>query len=194
LAFDFLGQFSRDEYNEFKEFLDKEYESLDARVSNIVTEMARVETLINKLDEAENNFLKQYSKIRPITYVDLNNESVTKPYRTKDSTLANATGVSVYETRIQDDIDSAFVINIMKDSIKTQIKYKRDRLEYMIKKAIDTWDQLDNEKLNLLARKDDIKDLKDKIEEIFIDPNQLGVVEIKKQTEKDTTPKDVNQF
>lgn len=193
MAFDFLGQFSRDEYEEFIEFLDKEYESIDARISGLTTEIARVETLINKLDQAENNFLSKYEKIRKIEYFN-GVEDVETEYRTKDSVLKNVINASDYPTDINDDIDSGYIIKLMKNSIEDSIKYKRERLEFKIKKSIDLYDQLVNEKLILSQRKEDIQDLKDRIEDIFLDPRQIGVVENKKERERDRATKEFLTF
>ena len=188
MAFDFLGQFSREEYEEFIEFLDLEYESLDARISNLNTEIARNNTYINKLDKAEENLLKPYQKIANIKYND-GVEEVEVPYRTKISVLKNTLGLISFEDEIHDDIDSMYVMRQMKDSIVSSIKYKREKLEYIIKKAIDLSDQLAVERRTLLARKDDIDDLKEKINETFQDPDQKGVVEVKKETVEDKAVK-----
>jgi len=172
MAMDFLGQFDRDQYNEFLEFLEKEYENLDARISNLTTEIARTEAYVNKLDKAEAKLLEPYSKIRKIKYND-GTEEIEKEYRTKDSVLKDTLGLIVFEDGVHDDIDSSLIIRDMKKSIESAIKYKREKLEYTIKKAIDLIDQQTIERSLLIQRQKDIEFKKEQIEVIFQDPYQL---------------------
>jgi len=152
-----------------------------------------METLINKLDLVEDNFLKQYSKIRKIKYFD-GTENVEKDYRTKDSLLFSDSGARVYDLINFDSVDSGVIIQDMKRSIEPMIKYKREKLEFLIKKAIDGWDQFSNKILMLEKRKSDIQELKDKMENIFANPFQETVNETKQETEKDLATKEFLEF
>ena len=145
MAFNFLGTLSKPQLDELRNFLLQEIEDIDQQINYLRVELNNLSRTRDDLLQADSNFGGT-----TLNSFVTNNEAVgTKKQSTTDATGkiipsdSNVTTKLPYITvsNLQDDRISAQLIDKAKRPFIQNIKYKRERLEYKIKKLTDSMEQ-----------------------------------------------------
>jgi len=136
MAFNYLGTLSKPQLDELRNFLNSEVEDIDQQINYLHIELDNLRKTRDNLLQADSNFGGKTLE----TFVNENEavgtktiNSSTDPVPTKLPYLTVAS--------LQDDRASAQLIDKAKRPFIGNIKYKRERLEYKIKKMTDAMEQ-----------------------------------------------------
>jgi prefoldin subunit 5 len=149
MAFNFLGTFSLEQLRELRNFLVSEVESFDQQINSLRIELNKLKTTRTELVTADSNFGGNVLQ-------------------------------SIFETELppivkvpkQDDTNSATLIEKVKRPFISTIKYKRERIEYKIKKLTDTVEQMSEMIDRKAIAKTQTTQLLDEVERMFNDQNK----------------------
>ena len=143
MAFNFLGKIpSIKDWKEFEEFVNTEMANIDYKVTYLNSEIQRLYTLLNKFKKADLILRSGYLESQP---PDIN--YIVKA-RTKEEHL-----MSVIDTM------TAVQVAQLKAPILDNIKSKRERNEWKIKRIRDLIEQYQNEMDNITKQKTLYKDI-----------------------------------
>lgn len=117
MAFNFLGTLSLEQLRDLRSFLEEEIELIDEQINNLRVEVDNTKRLRQEFITADNNF-----------------GGNTKIYETELP--------DVIRVPRQDDSNSARIMEKIKKPFIQNIKFKRERLEFKIKKLTDFIEQL----------------------------------------------------
>lgn len=148
MAFDFLGNIeSEDQFNEFVEFINIEILNIDRKIENMLEERNRFSELLTQFKYSDIKLRSIYPKS---TNVDDN-------YLIKPRPIGKRLGNPI-------DGSTAVLIDDLKKMFFENIKYRRERNEFKIKKIRFLMEKIDkdinyleNMKLNYLSHIDKIK-------------------------------------
>jgi len=119
MAFDFLGTFSLEQLRELRSFLESEIEDVEQQINTLFVELDNSKNVKIELSIADNNFGgKTLETMLETEFPDV--ERISR----------------------QDDTNSAKLISKIKKNFIQSIKYKREKLEFKIKKMIDNIEQI----------------------------------------------------
>jgi len=116
MAFNFLGTMTSDELQGLRSFLSIEIENTNEHINTLITEIANLETTRAELQTADSA---------------MGGNALTEM---KENEIAR-------EKHMYDDINPAILMARIKEPFIDNIKYKRERIEYKIKKITDTIEQ-----------------------------------------------------
>lgn len=118
MAFNFLGTLSRPQLEDLKGFLIEQMDDIEEEINYLYAEVNNLEETLANLVFADNNFA---------------GNALMRVY---DTELPD-----VVKVPHQDDTNSALIMERIKKPFISTIKYKRERLEYKIKKMTDAIEQ-----------------------------------------------------
>lgn len=169
MAFNFLGTInSREEFEEFEEFVSKEFINIDKRIEHLEVEKQRFLELLDKFLIADLSLRSPYSK------ADLPDKDwITKP-RQSNPRLYN----------IPDGLNGEDV-NLLKKMFLDSIKAKREKNEFRVKKIRDLIEQIKDEINFLTEEKENYQDAIDRIKSRFNLPQFAEVQEVGKEDADD---------
>jgi hypothetical protein len=118
MAFNFLGTLTSDQLQEFRSFLDEQIVDIDEQINFLYIEMNNIQQTINDFSDSDSYF---------------GGDAI--------SSLSHTQLPLITDTPQQDDSYPASLMVKVKEPFISTIKYKRERLEYKIKKLLDAWEQ-----------------------------------------------------
>jgi len=128
MAFDFLGVLTREKFEEFEEFLNEEVKYFTQRIYYLFYEIDNIYKLINKFKTADLKLRGKYAKSKEPDYewvVIPRDDEPRKPIPFSSATTADM----IY----------------LKRGLKDQIKFRRERNEYKVKRLRDLAYQYETE-------------------------------------------------
>jgi len=136
MAFNFLGTFSKQQLDDLRNFLIAELEDVDQQINTLYIERENLKRTRTDLLTADANFggttLNNFISV---------NEAVGTQLDSTTGKSATTKLPYITKANIQDDRVSAILIEKIKRPFISTIKYKRERLEYKIKKITDAIEQ-----------------------------------------------------
>jgi seryl-tRNA synthetase len=181
MAFNFLGTLSKPQLDELRNFLEAEIEDVDQQINYLRTELNNLSRTRDDLLQADINFGGKTIN----TFVS-DNEAVGTKKLTELDTQTNTVKSSeknvttklpyVAFANLQDDSVSASLIEKAKRPFISNIKYKRERLEYKIKKITDAMEQT-NETIDRKAiAKTQTAALLNQVDSMFNNTSNRGIL------------------
>lgn len=120
MAFDFLGTLSLQQVNELRSFINGEISGIQSQINNLMAELDGVR-------QTKANFVDAAQQLGDTNILD----------RIFDRELP-----LVVKSKRQEDKASGLVVDEIKKPFISNIKYKRERNEYKIKKLMDLEEQI----------------------------------------------------
>lgn len=120
MAFDYLGTLSLEQLRDLRSFLDEELETIDQEINTLRVELDNSKRMMEELTTADGNF---------------GGNTI--------GSLSQKTLADVIRIPEQDDTNAAVIMEKIKKPFITHIKFKRERLEYKIKKLTDSIEQIE---------------------------------------------------
>jgi len=151
MAFDFLGTLSQEQLRDLRSFLQEEMNLIDQQINTIIIEITNAEKTRQDLLQADNNFGGDFEK----NIIQIEKE------------LPDVVAIAD-----QSDTNSALLIDKIKKPFISNIKFKRERLEFKIKKMIDYIEQLSEEVDRKSIAKIQTNQFLNEIEQLFNNKNQ----------------------
>jgi seryl-tRNA synthetase len=181
MAFNFLGTLNKPQLDELRNFLEAEIEDVDQQINYLRTELNNLSRTRDDLLQADINFGGKTIN----TFVS-DNEAVGTKKLTELDTQTNTVKSSeknvttklpyVAFANLQDDSVSASLIEKAKRPFISNIKYKRERLEYKIKKITDAMEQT-NETIDRKAiAKTQTAALLNQVDSMFNNTSNRGIL------------------
>jgi len=150
MAFNFLGTLSVPQLQEFRSFLESQLIDIDEQINYLRAEEASLNKTIESFSKADN-----YFKGNALQSISVNMTKLTDP-------------VNITK---QDDTSSATKMVQIKAPFISTIKYKRERLEYKLKKLADAIHQT-KELIDIKAiAKDETEKLLNNLDTMFVETN-----------------------
>lgn len=119
MAYDFLGTLSLEQLNDLQAFLEGEIENIDDQINTLLVDIDNSKRTLQELVAADNSF---------------GGDALNSIEQTQLPLLVNIPD--------QNDANSGKLVEQIKRPFIANIKYKREHLEYKIKKMIDYIEQL----------------------------------------------------
>lgn len=163
MAFNHLGTLSQTELTELENFLKGEIEDIEQQINTLNIEK-------NKLIETRSSFLtvdKNFGGGLEDEIVSGQDKKI--PYRVK--------------VLRQDDANSAIIIDKLKKPFVKNIKYKRERLEYKIRKLTDMIEQMGEEIDRKAIAKTQTGELMSEVRRLFTTANANHLFRTTKEKE-----------
>ena len=129
MAFNFLGTLSKEQLNELRNFLSAQLEDIEEQVNTLRVEIDNLKRTRNDIYLADTNF----------------GGNIIDTIGSIETELPDLVRIPK-----QNDANSARIMEKVKKPFLQNIKYKRERLEYKIKKITDAIEQ-NNEMIDLKA-------------------------------------------
>jgi FtsZ-binding cell division protein ZapB len=149
MAFDFLGTLSLEQLRDLRNFLSQEIITIEEEINTLRVELDNLKRTQANFVQVDQSF---GGKVLDVLY---------------DTELPD-----IVKIPRQDDANIALLVEKAKKPIITNIKYKRERIEYKIKKLMDTIEQM-NELIDRKAiGKTQSIQLLDRVEASFNDLNK----------------------
>jgi prefoldin subunit 5 len=120
MAFNFLGTLSIPQLQEFRSFLESQLVDIEEQINYLRAEEFSLKKTIEDFSIADNHF-------KGNTLDSINSNKYVLP--------------DIIKVTKQDDTPSAAIMSDIKKPFISTIKYKRERLEYKIKKLTDAMEQ-----------------------------------------------------
>lgn len=169
MAFNFLGTInSIEDFEELEEFITLEMLTVSKKIIHLKKESQNYSKLLQKLRQADQILRSGYTKSKPADY----------------DYLVKAKPVQIPEGVVLDGLN-AIDVDKLKVGFLDNIKFKRENIEYKVKKTLDLLEQLDNEISLLETRKSDYTDILDNIRSRFDNNDFPEVQRIAKQSPTD---------
>lgn len=148
MAFDFLGTLSLEQLRDLRAFLQEEIQDIDEQINTLRVELDNTKTTRIEFIEA-------------------------------DSRFGGDVMASIYETELpkirrvpkQDDTNSAILVQKAKKPFISNIKYKRERIEFKVKKLTDLIEQIREMIDRKAIAKDQTIELLNEVEKLFNEEN-----------------------
>jgi len=151
MAFDFLGTLSLDQLRDLRNFLESEIEFTESQIDTLRVELDNINrTKIDFVDAGKNLGWQEEELLNTLHETEL--PDVVKIPR-------------------QDDINSAKIIEKIKKPFISNIKFKRERIEYKIKKLMDVGEQLKEQIDRKAISKNKTIELLNEVERLFNSEN-----------------------
>ena len=151
MAFDFLGTIeSIEQFEEFEEFVNIEMTNMGQKINHLNAEVSRLNILLDKFKTADLKLRAGSKKSNP---PDAN--WIIKPRPIENRHVVYLDGLNAL------DVDN------LKKATLDQIKFKRERNEFKIKRIRDLMEQYNNEITFLTTRQSDYTNLIEKIRARF---------------------------
>ena len=137
MALNYLGTLSKPQLDELRNFLSQEVEDVDQQINYLRVELSNLTRTRDELVQADSNFGG-----KTINTFVVDNEAVgIKKYKDSKEFIVPTKLPYITYANLQDDRVSAQLIEKAKRPFIGNIKYKRERLEYKIKKVTDAIEQ-----------------------------------------------------
>ena len=148
MAFDFLGALSLEQLRELEAFLEEELEDLAEQVNTLRSEVDNIKRAKADLITADENF--GGNALENISFGEL--PDITRVPK-------------------QDDSNSAYLVEQLKRPFIQNIKFKRERIEYKIKKLLDAEEQMNEMIDRKMIAQTKTRELINQIERLFTEDN-----------------------
>ena len=149
MAFDFLGTLSLEQLREFRSFIEEEVESIDDAINTLRVELDNTKRTRIDFSIADDNFGGDVA------------ETVSDTKLEEDSNIP-----------LINDSNSRDLMVKIKRSFISNIKYKRERIEFKYKKLTDRIDNLKEEIDRKAIAKTQAIELLNELEQLFTEENK----------------------
>lgn len=148
MAFDFLGTLSLEQLRELEAFLEQEIEDLAEQVNTLRSEIDNTSRAMNDLIVADQNF--GGNVLENLSFGELPDiEKIPK----------------------QDDSNSGHLVEQLKRPFIQNIKFKRERIEFKVKKLLDAAEQMNDMIDRKTIAQTKTRELLNQIERLFTEEN-----------------------
>ncbi len=166
MAFNFLGTMTSDELQNLRSFLRAEVENTNHHINALIAEVDDLKKTQADLESADKEF---------------NGNALTEMQ-------AN---VIIKDKQRHDDINPAILTTQIKEPFISNIKYKRERIEYKIKKITDTIEQKYKERDFRVIAQTETTELLNALSSLFTDANNKSLFRSpQKKVDAEDTNKD----
>ena len=156
MAFDFLGTLSLEQLRDLRNFLEGEIEFTETQINTLRVELDNVSRVkADFIDSASNN-----------GYDVLENLYITEL-------------PDIVRIPRQDDVNSASIVEKIKKPFISNIKFKRERIEYKVKKLMDVEEQLKEQIDRRGIAKDQTIEMLNEVERLFNEENSNHLFQTK---------------
>jgi len=156
MAFDFLGTLSLEQLRDLRNFLEAEIEFTTTQINTLRVELDNVNRVkADFIDSASNN-----------GYDVLENLYITEL-------------PDIVRIPRQDDVNSASIVEKIKKPFISNIKFKRERIEYKVKKLMDVEEQLKEQIDRRGIAKDQTIEMLNEVERLFNEENSNHLFQTK---------------
>lgn len=198
MAFDFQGTFNRSQFERFLAFARSQVELVDARIGWLRSEQLRTGSIVFSYT---NGVPTEFSADPPESYVgrllaayvvlggnplhDLRSRATSQPVfvvrGTEGAAPAYMSNGEVIGARGLGDAASAVLMAQSREWLLSTLQNRFGRLERKIRRALDYWDQLENEAVGLSLMKETVEVdgslefLASQIQQLITDPNYRAI-------------------
>lgn len=172
MAFDFLGNIeSQEQFEEFLEFVNIEIVGIDRKIETLLEERNRFQELLSKF---------KYSDLK-MRSIYPSSSNIDDQYILKPRPIGRLIGDNI-------DASTAILIDDLKKMFFENIKYRRERNEFKIKKIRYLVEKMDKDLSYLQEMKSEYLVYVDKIKSRFDDPSYREVQRVAEVDSADVTP------